>query len=292
LALKLTALAFQEATVSYAAEISRANPTCFVFLLDQSGSMQDIIGSGEGRRKSEVVADALNRLLSELAIRCAKEEGVRDYFHVSVLGYGSSVGPALGGPLAGRDLVPLSELASSPARLETRTRKVPDGAGGLVDQQVKFPVWVDPIANGGTPMSSALGKAHSILSDWLSRYPTCYPPAVLNLTDGESTDGDPTLPAETLRALASVDGNVMLFNLHVCSSGGPPITFPDSDSGLPNSYAQLMFALSSVLPTPMRSYAQQQGFTVSDGTRGFVYNADITAIIQFLDIGTRATDLR
>jgi hypothetical protein len=215
--------------VSYAAEISRTNPTCYVFLLDQSGSMQDLMGSGEGKRKSEVVADTLNRLLSELAVRCAKEEGVRDYFHVSVLGYGASVGPALAGPLAGRDLVPLSELAASPARIETRAKKVPDGAGGLVDQQVKFPVWVDPIANGGTPMSSAIGKAHSILSDWLGAHPACYPPIVLNLTDGESTDGDPALPAESLRALASVDGNVLLFNLHVASEAGSPIVFPDTD---------------------------------------------------------------
>ena len=89
----------------YSAEISRTNPTTFVFLLDQSASMQDPIGSGEGLRKCDVVADALNRLLSELTIKCAKEEGVRDYFYVSVIGYGgSAVGPALGGDLAGRDL--------------------------------------------------------------------------------------------------------------------------------------------------------------------------------------------
>jgi len=141
-------------------------------------------------------------------------------------------------------------------------------------------------------MSSALGKAHSILSDWLNGHPACFPPTVLNLTDGESTDGDPTLPAESIRALSSVDGNVLLFNLHVCSEGGPPITFPDSDSGLPNPYARLMFTMSSVLPTPMRTHAHTLGFNVSDGSRGFVYNADIAAIIQFLDIGTRVTDLR
>jgi hypothetical protein len=278
--------------MTYAAEISRANPTCFIFLLDQSGSMQETIGSGEGQRKSDVVADALNRLLSELAIRCAKEEGVRDYFHISVLGYGASVGPALTGPLAGREVVPLSEIASSPARLETRAKKVPDGAGGLTEQQIKFPVWVDPVARGGTPMSSAIGNAQSVLSDWLIRNPMCFPPVVLNLTDGESTDGDPTGPALSVQSLASADGNVLLFNLHVCSEGGAPITFPDSDSELPNSYARLLFGMSSVLPNPMRSYAQQQGIRVSDGTRGFVYNADIVSIVQFLDIGTRATDLR
>jgi hypothetical protein len=276
----------------YSAEISRANPTCFVFLLDQSASMQDQIGSGEGKQKSVVVADALNRLLSELAIKCAKEEGVRDYFFISVIGYGAHVGPALTGPLSGRDLVPLSEVASSPARLEARSKKTPDGAGGLVDQEVKFPIWVEPVANGGTPMSNALNRAQSVVSGWLNEHPGCFPPVVLNLTDGESTDGDPTLPAEAVRELASADGSTLLFNLHVSSDGSTPISFPDQETALPNQYAKTLFKLSSTLPGHMRTYAQQQGIPVSDGTRGFVFNADMTSIVQFLDIGTRASDLR
>jgi hypothetical protein len=277
----------------YAAEISRANPTSFVFLLDQSASMQDQIGSGEGQRKCDVVADALNRLLSELVIKCAKEEGVRDYFYVSVFGYGGSgARPALSGPLAGRDLVPLSEIAASPARLESRTKKVSDGAGGLVEQEVKFPTWVDPVASGGTPMCNALTKAQSVVSHWLSDHPACFPPVVLNLTDGEANDGDPTIPAEALRQLASADGPVLLFDLHVSSDKSPPIIFPDNDAALPNQYARQLFNMSSTLPDQMRTYAQQQGIAVSDGTRGFVFNADITSIVQFLDIGTRASDLR
>src|SRR6266508_5787171 len=149
--------ALEAPAMAYTAEISRANPTCFVFLIDQSGSMQDAIGGGEAlQRKCDVVADALNRLLSELVIKCAKEEGVRDYFHVGVIGYGASVGPALGGTLAGRELVPLSEVAASPASLETRSKKISDGAGGLVDQEVKFPIWVSPVGKGGTPMSVAM----------------------------------------------------------------------------------------------------------------------------------------
>ena len=279
--------------MAYTAEISRANPTCFVFLIDQSGSMQDAISGGEAsQRKCDVVADALNRLLSELVIKCAKEEGVRDYFHVGVIGYGANVGPALGGPLAGRELVPLSEVAASPASLETRSKKVPDGAGGLVDQEVKFPIWVSPVGNGGTPMCQAIARAQSIIGEWLNEHPGCFPPVALNLTDGESTDGDPSLPAENLRTLASADGNVLLFNLHVSSGQTEPVGFPDSDVGLPNTYAKTLFNMSSLLPEHMRAYAQQQGYAVSEGTRGFVFNANIAAVIQFLDIGTRATDLR
>jgi len=263
-----------------------------VFLIDQSASMQDNIGSGEGQRKCDVVADSLNRLLSELCIKCAKEEGVRNYFYVAVIGYGSNVGPALAGRLAGRELVPLSEIASTPARLEARVRKISDGAGGLADVEVKFPVWVDPIASGGTPMSQALTRAQSIVSAWLDEHPTCFPPVVLNLSDGESTDGDPTAAATALRELASTDGSTLLFNLHVSSDASPAVSFADGDDALPNQHAKLLFGFSSPLPEHMRTYAQQQGYKVSDRTRGFVFNSDLSSVVQFLDIGTRATDLR
>ncbi|MCY0933311.1 hypothetical protein [Streptomyces sp. H34-S4] len=35
------------AEMPYTAEISRTNPGCFIFLVDQSASMSDPIGSGE-----------------------------------------------------------------------------------------------------------------------------------------------------------------------------------------------------------------------------------------------------
>src|ERR1700757_3512925 len=106
------------------AEISRTNPTCFLFLVDQSSSMMEPFGSQPGKKKAEGVADAINRLLQNLVLKCAKSDGIRDYFHVGVIGYGTKVEPALGGTLAGRRLVPVSALANFPLRIEQRTRKV------------------------------------------------------------------------------------------------------------------------------------------------------------------------
>lgn len=277
----------------YTAEISRANPSCFLFLIDQSGSMQDPLGGGEStKKKADAVADAINRLLQNLVIKCAKSEGVRDYYNVGVIGYGSRVGPAFIGALAGKELVPISEIANMPARIEERTKKTDDGAGGLVDQTIKFPIWFDAVADGGTPMCNAMTRAHSILSTWLNQYPDCFPPIVIHITDGESTDGDPTSAANDIKNLTSTDGNVLLFNVHLSSENASPIQFPDSEVGLPNQYAQMLFRISSTLPNYMRSFAQQEGFSVSDGTRGFVFNAEIVALIKFLDIGTRPSNLR
>jgi hypothetical protein len=278
--------------VTYTAEISRSNPSAFLFLIDQSGSMDDPFGGENTRRKADGVADAINRLLQNLVIKCAKSEGVRDYYEVGVIGYGDSVGPAFGGALAGKDLVPISQIADSPARVDERTKRVDDGAGGLVDQRVKFPIWFDPVAHGGTPMCEALRQAHAVLSTWLQEHPECFPPIVINITDGESTDGDPTQPAETLKSLASQDGNLLLFNVHLSSQRAAPVEFPSETAGLPDKYAQLLFSISSPLPDYMRAVASQEGYAVGDGTRGFVFNADMVSVIRFLDIGTRPSNLR
>lgn len=281
----------------YSAEISRGNPSCLLFLIDQSGSMEDPFGAERGGstpagRKADGVADAINRLLQNLVIKCAKSEGVRDYYHVGVIGYGSQVGSAFGGELAGRTLVPVSELAERPLRIEERSRKTDDGAGGLVDQAVRFPVWFDAVAHGGTPMCQALTMAEGIVSGWMTEHPASFPPIIINITDGESTDGDPTAAVHRIRDLASADGSPLLFNAHLSSERATPVEFPDDDAQLPDRYARLLFSLSSELPAHIRQAVAQEGYRVGEEPRGFVFNADMVAVIRFLDIGTRPANLR
>src|SRR4051794_41194792 len=117
----------------YSAEISRANPTCFLFLVDQSRSMLGPLAGSKDRRKADAVADSINRLLYTLVLRCVSGQLVLDRFHIGVIGYGKQVSSGLGGALAGRDLVPVSEVARSPLRVEQRVNRVPDGRGGMAD---------------------------------------------------------------------------------------------------------------------------------------------------------------
>jgi hypothetical protein len=275
----------------YSERLTRANPACLIFLLDQSSSMDDPFGGETRGRKADALADAFNKVLFSTVVASTRTEGVRDYFYVAVIGYGAKVGPAFGGALAGRQIVPISEIADNPIRVDQRTRKVSDGVGGLTDEVIKFEVWVDPVVANGTPMCEALRYADRIVSNWLSEHPTCYPPLVLNITDGESTDGDPTSIADSLRAMASDDGNVLLFNLHLSSSPSASIAFPDSEARLPDEYARLLFRISSPLPDGMITAARKLGYQVSEGARGFIFNADVVKLVQFLDIGTQR-DLR
>ena len=279
--------------MSYTAEISRTNPSCFLFLIDQSGSMADTFGAGESSKsKADAVADAINNLLRNLTIKCAKGEGIRDYYEVGVIGYGSSVGSAFKGELAGQGFVPISQVANNPFRVEERVKKIDDGAGGLVDQKIRFPVWFESSAGGGTPMCQALNLARGSLTDWLNQHPSSFPPIVINITDGESNDGDPTSEAEAIRELSSDDGNVLLFNLHLSSQRTKPIEFPDSVENLPDEYAKLLFSMSSLLPPHLQEAARQENYSVSERTRGFAFNADLVSVITFLDIGTRPSNLR
>ncbi|MBY0552778.1 MAG: VWA domain-containing protein [Candidatus Obscuribacterales bacterium] len=278
----------------YTAEISRANPSCIVILIDQSGSMEDQFGQGTaGKRKADGVADAVNRLLQNLVIKCAKSEGIRDYYHVGVLGYGDKgVGSAFTGPLANRELVPISEIANSPARVEQRTKKVDDGAGGIIEQKIKFPIWIDPVYKGGTPMCEALRQSKRLVTEWIRKNVGCFPPIVINITDGEATDGNAEFVAEEIKRLSSEDGHVLLFNLHISSSNHAAVEFPDDQSMLPDDYARLLFRMSSPLPDYMWTMVQEEGIIICEHPKGFVFNADLVSVIRFLSIGTRPSNLR
>lgn len=277
--------------MSYSAEISRTTPTAFLFLVDQSGSMQDQMTNGKS--KAQFVADVLNRTLATLITRCTKSEGTRDYFHVGVLGYsGSTAENGLAGPLSHIVMHPISAIENSPLRVEDRTRRMDDGAGGLVNQSIKFPVWFDAKSSGGTPMCHAITEAAAQLAAWCDTHPDSYPPTVLHVTDGESTDGDPQNLAAQLQQIGTNDGTILMFNLHVSNAGGDPIKFPTSDAGLHDAYARLLFQMSSPLPPHLHKAAEEKGIRATMESRGFMFNAEVTEIVDFFDIGTRAAQLR
>lgn len=275
----------------YNAEISRNNPTAFLFLIDQSGSMDDRLPSGN--RKAEQLADVINRTLSNLIIRCTKSEGTRDYFDVGVIGYGGhGVVNGFGGSLSDKIMHKISEIEKSPLRIEDKIKKVDDGAGGILEQNIKFPVWFEPKAYGGTPMREALVKVAEEMAAWCDAHPNSYPPSILHITDGESTDGDPEDLAKDVAKISTADGNILFFNLHLSDINVSPVEFPASESGLPNEYAKMLFRMSSILPEHLLEFAKEKRFNVNSESRGFIFNGDAVQIVDFFDIGTRASQMR
>src|SRR5262245_55421606 len=75
--------------MSYAMSIDRRYPGCFVFLLDQSYSMNDPMGGRAGVSKSLQLANAINNLLVDIIRRCTKfrNEPPRHYYDIAIIGY-------------------------------------------------------------------------------------------------------------------------------------------------------------------------------------------------------------
>jgi hypothetical protein len=277
--------------MSYTKEINRKNPTCFLFVIDQSGSMDEQMAGGS--IKSAFVADVLNRTIAETIVRCTKADGVRDYFDIGVIGYGGErVGSAFGGELANRKLIPISQIESNPLRIEERDQDLDGGDDVMEKQRVKFPVWIDPIHDGGTPMREAMSIIAETVAEWCDSHPSSYPPTVVHVTDGQSTDGDPEDIAEAIKGIATNDGEVLLFNLHVDNEAGDEILFPSSEDELPDEYGKLLFRMSSPFPEHLASVAQSMGYDVTGDSRFFAYKAGMDFIGHFFEIGTRASQLR
>lgn len=270
--------------MSYSRRIDRLNPALIILLVDQSDSMSELIG-GSRVSKAKAVADQINTLLYELVLRCVKSphEAPRAYFFVNVLGYSTTaegdsvVEPALT-VTSGDAFTSTTDLAASPLRIEGRP-----GASGAV---VNRPIWVEPVGRGGTPMCAALNRAGQLAAKWVAAHPAAFPPVVVNISDGEATDGDPSVWAGRLRSLTTSDGSLLLFNLNMSADAERATLFPSDTDELPNRYAAKLFHMSSPLPRSMIDIARSQGIPIREEARGFAFNADIKALALFLNVGT------
>ncbi|HSV55746.1 MAG TPA: hypothetical protein VLH39_01375, partial [Magnetospirillaceae bacterium] len=262
---------------AYRAAISRTDPTLIVFLLDRSGSMDTPYALGQSR--VQYLARTVDHALYELAVRCTRTDGVRDYFHVACLGYGDgTVSSALPEGLGGSEWTPISRIAGAPARLED----LPSGG--------KEPRWIDPVAEGDTPMTAAFEAACRLAARWCDAHPRSYPPTVINVSDGEPTDGDPRPAAKVLGSLHTDDGEVLVFNLHV-GSGGGEVAFPSEDSRL-DQHGRLLFSMSSRFTPHLLALAADSGLSAGPESRFFAFGAGADLATRFLELGSRSASLR
>ena len=273
----------ETAAGTYLQEISAGKDLfgCLIMLLDQSGAMAEQFGTDK-RSKAVVVARAVNMALESLVDQCTKGESVRDCFHVGVIGYGTNVAQDLLGVGSGPGGLMLASELEARACIEEIEVDEDDGTGKL--KVVRCSKWIDPGCSGGPQMGDALKMAADKLREWVSHYPSSFPPMVLNITDGE-----PNVPeaaesaARALQKISTSDGGTLLFNCHISASGAAPMEYPTSDIGLPDSLSKWLFGISSEIPDTMVSQVQKAGLsTVTTGSRGFVYNATAGKLVKFL----------
>lgn len=277
----------------YAADISRVNPGCFLFLVDQSGSMSDSLGGDPNETKMDGAVNALNRVLDAISQRCSQGEDILDYFHVGIITYttdkagNTQLETPLPGTTPEQPFLSISEVVDA-AEVEEMEVKESDGAGGIVEVTRKFPVWLRPKAGWGTPMCAALTAASAALSEWTAQHQDSYPPMLINITDGEAGDGDPVAWSQQIMELETNDGNVLVYNVHLSEMSAAPVQYPSDEGEVSmDEYARQMFRMSSVFPDSVVEIASEIGLPVTEGSRGYVYNADSVSLVEFLEIGTR-----
>src|SRR5262249_40372122 len=242
--------------------------------------------------KAKFVGDVLNNTLFQLIGRCNSADGVQDYFDIGVLAYsGTGVHFGFGGALSTSSLHPVSSLAARPLRIEERKKRAPDGAGGLVDQSVKFPVWINSVSVGDAPMCEGFRKTAECLISWCNSHAKSHPPTIIHVTGGPSTDGNPEQLAEAIRHISTNVGRCLLFNLHVDASGSASVLFPTSEASLPDAYSKMLFRMSSLFPTHLIKPANEKGYSASAGSHFFGYKAGYEGIVNFFDVGTRVSSL-
>ncbi len=261
----------------YGQEFNPAPPGCFLLVLDQSYSMEEPFGGDTEVRRCDGLAEAVNNWLANLVIRATGTNGIKDWMHVGVIGYRTDdMGQAIienSLPSASTEhpLIPISQI-------------VDDETGELTLVKMQRPIWVAPVAEGGTPMCQALEHAYLVLQRWVAEHSNSFPPVLIHITDGEAMDGDPIPYAEAIRSLRTDDGTALLLNCDISYAAASPIMFPSSDDNMPEYLAKTLFLMSSVLPEPMRQMAEMDGFELQSDARGMAYNAGLTHLVKFLDV--------
>ncbi len=279
----------------YEKEITRRHRTAFVIAIDQSQSMMEEISfNGATLSKAAAVAEITDNLINELILRARRDDGIRDYYDIALIGYsGDEVYPMFD---PARNFIPVSELRRyEPHCTEVcRERILPNGERHLHTERVHH--WITPRAEGDTPMYEALLYIRDMVAEWCNNPQNAesFPPVIFNITDGICSDcNERELLAitEQIRNLSTLDGNVLLINIHLASGNGVRgAIFPsDSEIDADNHGLRLLAECSSIMPEPFNALirAQRGNFAIPP-FRALSYNASITELITMLNIGSRS----
>ncbi len=278
---------------AYIAQITRNTPTAFIFLIDQSVSMQRQTSlDGIEMSLAEAAAQIVNRKIRELILRCTKADEIRHYFDIAVIGYSDMAYSGWTGKLKGRYFVSPQEIHDNATKVTVKELK--RTPRGFVEKEVEHEQWLDPRSDGGwTHLDQAVSLSIDLLSDWLidHRGKEIYPPTVINITDGEyngcAHDRMQQL-ANELKSLATSDGNVLFFNCHIQPGAQDGLLFPASKDELGgDSVASRLFDISSLLPLRYNDdIARAKGISSSSRLVAMGVNASASQLIQLMDIGT------
>lgn len=279
----------------YEQEITRVHRSAFVIAIDQSQSMiENVIFEGMTISKAAAVAKITDALLYELTLRARRDDGIRNYFDIAVLGYADDEVYPLIDPK--RSFIPVSEIydLKSDRTKVVIERTLPDGTTRHYSEERLS--WIEPRAEGNTPMFEAMLQIRDLLREWCSspQNADSFPPVVFNITDGMSSDcngAELLAVAEQIKSLHTNDGNVLLINIHLGSGDdAQAVIFPtEGEIDADNHHMCFVADCSSVMPAPFDQLIRsQRGEWLVPPFKAMSYNASLTELIAMLNIGSRS----
>jgi uncharacterized protein YegL len=223
--------------MSYDTLATRVTPALVIYLLDLSGSMSMAM---DGRRRIDIVADALKAAIQQMIFRSTKGAGISPRYHIALYAYSQDVFDVFDG------IKPIDKVA----RL------------GLPELSTM----------NSTETDKGFAQVEKLLQAELGNYQDCPAPLVCHMTDGEYTGKDPQPIVERVMRMAVPDGNVLVENIFISDKILPklvddPMQWPGilPETELRTEYGLKLRAMSSLLPPSYRVTMLEMGYQIAPG---------------------------
>jgi hypothetical protein len=255
--------------------------TLNIVLLDQSASMSPGM-EGFGLSMAEATTSAVNLFLQKTAqVRSTMPElFISDSFGVVVFGYGSEV----------NSREPIIRIDSKDVRADKDRTKRDESTISSNMGLPNFPTWVLPAAAGDGRMRVALASAGDVLEKWIPEHGSAPPPQVVNITSGDTGDGDLLEESDRIKGLSTSNGGVVLWTCHVAAGSAEPLLFPrDIDAASRPENLRLLLKSSSIIPqTAVRNLLMEfPEVSRIAGARTCVLNANLATLVRVLSCASR-----
>jgi len=213
-------------------------PALIIYLLDVSASMRKPLG---GKRRIDVVADALEAAIRQMVFRSAKGSRISPRYRIGMLAYSQHVYDLLDG------IRPVDQVAR---------KGIPE---------------LEPMQT--TDTAKAFAWAEKFLNADLPNLQNCPAPLICHMTDGEFTGEDPEPIARRIMQIAVPDGNVLVENIFISDQSDKIFADPVQqdvrnwpgvlpDTRLKNKYVHKLRAISSPLPATYRTMMLEMGYNI------------------------------
>ena len=181
---------------------STANPRLLILLTDESEESVKIV----------------NNIIDIIIQKNFDGDAPKNRCFISVIGYNRNVKDLCSGWL--------KELDASPLRYETLKKKLPDGAGGLVEVEVKQPIWVNCSREliGALSYVNAIELVTQIAKEWVKQYSMA--PIIVDCSINNYS-GTALDEIEQIKRVNTEEGNILFWGCYSMAENTKSCVFSD-----------------------------------------------------------------